>query len=97
MTTMALGLFSLLCLCGSFYGLSFKKVIPSLCGSFCTLILTYLTAREWRTMLIDSGKDTAFLGFSRYPVVPIVLCALTAAALVIMIACTMQAKCKRSN
>ena len=97
MTAMALGLFNLLCLCGSFYGLYFKKVILSLCGSFCMLILTYLTAREWRAMLIDSGKDTAFLGFSRYPVVLIVLCALTAAALVVMIASIMQAKGKRSN
>ena len=97
MTAMALGLFSLLCLCGSFYGLYCKKVFPSLCGSFCTLILTYLTALEWRTMLIDSGKDTAFLGFSRYPVVPIVLCALTVAAFVVMVAGIMQAKSKRSN
>lgn len=97
MTAMALGLFSLLCLCGSFYGLYFKKVILSLCGSFCTLILTCLTACEWRTMLIDSGKDTAFLGFSRYPVVPIVLCVLTAAAVVVLIAGIIQAKGKHSN
>ena len=97
MTTMALGFFSLLCLCGSFYGLYCKKVIPSLCGSFCTLILTYLTALEWRTMLIDSGKDTAFLGFSRYPVVPIVLWMLTAAAFGVMVAGIIQAKGKRSH
>jgi hypothetical protein len=48
-------------------------------------------------MLIDSGKDTAFLGFSRYPIVPIVLWVLTVAAVVVMIASIMQAKGKRSN
>ena len=56
-----------------------------------------LDACEWRTMLIDSGKDTAFLGFSRYPVVPIVLWMLTAAAFGVMVAGIIQAKGKRSN
>jgi len=53
-----------------------KKPILGFLSSIAAMVLTCLTGYSWKLMLTDSGKDTALLGFSRYPAAPVILCIL---------------------
>ena len=47
--------------------------------------LTYLTAALWNDLLAESGKDTALLGWERYPAAVVILAALLFAAVILVI------------
>ena len=82
---MVLGLLALTLLIGSVCCLFYKKSILSFAGSISAMVLTCLTGYHWREMLIDSGKDTALLGFYRYPAAVIILAIFATATSVTMI------------
>jgi len=59
-----------------------KPPIISLLLGVGTILFVCLSGYNWRLALIDSGKNTAWLGFSRYPFALIILVALSAVALI---------------
>ena len=85
METMALGFFALTTLIISICCLYSKKPMFGLVGTVVSAALTFLTGYYWKEMLIDSGKDTALLGFNSYPAAPIILAVLLLTAFVVMI------------
>lgn len=74
METMAFGMLSVISLIISGFCLYHKKPFRGLLSSIITTLLILWTGYCWRLMLISSGKDTALLGFARYPAAPIILC-----------------------
>ena len=85
MNTMTVGIIGLTVLIGSVYCLYQKKLVLSFFSSIGTLVLTYMTALSWRTLLLASGKDTAFLGFHRYPAAVLLLTAMLLAAFAVAV------------
>ena len=85
METMALGLFSLTCWIISICCLYYQKPVWVIVCSTTTMVLTYLTGTSWKELLIAGGKNTALLGFHRYPAAPMILTILLLAALLLMI------------
>jgi len=73
MEAMTLGFFALMLLLCSAGCLHYKRPAFGLFCNVMTIVLTYLTGCSWKAMLIESGKDTALLGFHRYPAAPIFL------------------------
>ena len=67
METMALGMFAVSVLILSGVCVYYKKPVIGFVSSIAAMALTCLTGYSWKLMLIDSGKDTTLLGFSRYP------------------------------
>lgn len=65
--------------------LYYKKAIFSLICSIGSIPVTYFVGYCWREMLIASGKNTALLGFNRYPLVVIILAVLLIVAFVVSI------------
>lgn len=61
-----------------------KFVWGIICGA-ATVPLTYLTAALWNDLLAESGKDTALLGWERYPAAVVILAALLFAAVILVI------------
>ncbi|MBQ2776601.1 MAG: hypothetical protein IJF50_03790 [Peptococcaceae bacterium] len=84
METMALGMFAVSVLILSFVCMYYKKPFIGFVSSIAAMALTCLTGYSWKLMLIDSGKDTTLLGFSRYPAALIILCILLLLAAVSM-------------
>ena len=85
METMALGFLALAFLIISIYCLYYKKPVLGIVCSGAVMVLTYLTGCSWKELLMESGKDTALLGFVRYPAVPVILAVLFIAAFILMI------------
>lgn len=73
MDTMVLGVlaFSALCLAGGC--LYYNRPLPGLFISLGAMVFLGLTGRSWFFMLVSSGKETALLGFHRYPAVSVAL------------------------
>lgn len=90
MEAMLLGALALVLLTVSCYCLYHKKSVFALICGITSITATYLTGYHWREMLKDSGKDTALLGFNRYPLVVIILAALMLVALVIFLVCVVK-------
>ena len=85
METMALGMFAVSVLILSGICMYYKKPFIGFVSSIAAMALTCLTGYSWKLMLIDSGKDTTLLGFSRYPAALIILAALMLTAFIMMI------------
>jgi len=85
MEAMALGFLALTFLIISICCLYYKKPILGIVCSGAVMILTYLTGHSWKELLMESGKDTALLGFVRYPAAPVILAVLFIAAFILMI------------
>lgn len=85
MNTITVGIIGLTVLIGSVYCLYQKKLVLSFLCSVGTLVLTYMTALSWRMLLLSSGKDTAFLGFHRYPAALLLLSTMLLAAFAVTI------------
>lgn len=94
METMVLCMFAATALAVSVYFLCCKKPVWCFAGSIAVMVLTCLTGYRWKIMLINSGKDTALLGFHRYPAVPVILGILLAAACILLIV-SIALKCKK--
>ena len=84
MKTMALGIIACICLIASVCCLYCKKPVWGFVSSAATILLTFLTGCSWKNLLAVSGKDTALLGFQRYPAVLVILAVLLFAALAAM-------------
>ena len=74
METMAFGMFSVISLIISGFFLYHQKPFLGLLGSIITTLLILWTGYCWRDMLMASGKDTALLGYERYPAALVILC-----------------------
>lgn len=85
MGTLVLAMLSLALLAVSAGCLYYKKSFLGSLGGIAAMALTYVTCCGWVKMLADSGKNTALLGFARYPAAVILLAALMLASLVITI------------
>ena len=85
MNTITVGIIGLTVLIGSVYCLYQKKLVLSFLCNVGTLVLTYMTALSWRMLLLSSGKDTAFLGFHRYPAALLLLSTMLLAAFAVTI------------
>ena len=97
METMAFGMLSVISLVISACCLYRKKPFPGLLSSIITMLLTIWTGHCWKATLMASGKDTALLGFARYPAAPVILCILAflAAAGILVSILWMARKSKR--
>ena len=84
METMALGMLALIFLIVAVCCLIYQKTLCGLASSIVTIILTYLTGCSWKELLMNGGKDTALLGFQRYPAAPILLAILLTVAFVVL-------------
>lgn len=64
-------LFGMLSLCFvAIAGYALRKLpFVSIGTGLLTIVFAYLSAYYWRLALLDSGKNTAFLGAERYPLV----------------------------
>lgn len=85
METMALGMFAVVVLIMSGCCLYYKKPFLGFASSIVTMALTCWTGYSWKLMLINSGKDTALLGFNRYPAAVIILAILLLTAFILLI------------
>ena len=84
METIALGMLALIFLIVAVCCLIYRKPLLGFASSIVTIMLTYLTGCSWKELLMDGGKDTALLGFRRYPAAPILLAILLIAAFVVL-------------
>ena len=84
METMALGMLALIFLIVAVCCLIYRKPLLGFASSIVTIMLTYLTGCSWKELLMNGGKDTALLGFQRYPAAPILLAILLIAAFVVL-------------
>ena len=80
METMALGMFAVILLILSGCCLYCKKPFFGLVSGTAAMALICWTGHSWKLMLMDSGKDTALLGFNRYPAALVILCILSVLA-----------------
>ena len=64
-------LFGTLSLCSVVVAVYALRKLPlvSMSMGLLTLVFAYLSACNWRLALLDSGKNTAWLGAERYPLV----------------------------
>ncbi len=85
METMAIGLFAVVALIISACCLYYKKPFLSFVSNIISMALTCWTGYSWKLMLINSGKDTALLGFNRYPAALIILVILLLTAFILLI------------
>ena len=85
MKTMTFGLLVCAGLSVALWCLLRKRPVGALVGGGIAMILTCLTGCSWREMLIDSGKETALLGFQRYPAVLVILVILFLCGLITMV------------
>ena len=81
MDTMVFGLLTVSALAAAGVCLYHKRPLPGLLFSLGAVGILWLTGRSWFFMLLSSGKDTALLGFQRYPAAPVILLVLTAGAI----------------
>ncbi len=83
METMAVGMLAGIALILAAYCVYAKRPLCGLVGSVMTAVLTIQTGYCWKSMLLNSGKDTTLLGFDRYPAALILLAVLLLAAALI--------------
>ena len=84
METIALGMLALIFLTVAVCFLIYRKPLLGFASSIVTIILTYLAGCSWKELLLNGGKDTALLGFQRYPAAPVLLAILLTAALAVL-------------
>ena len=83
METMAVGMLAGIVLTLSACCVYAKRPLCGLIGSVMTAVLTIQTGYCWKSMLLNSGKDTTLLGFGRYPAALVLLALLLLAAVLI--------------
>ena len=83
METMAVGMLAGIALIFSACCVYAKRFLYGLIGSVIAAVLTVQTGYSWKSMLLDSGKDTALLGFDRYPAALIILAVLALSAAIL--------------
>ena len=83
METMAVGMLAGIALILSACCVYAKRPLCGLIGSVMTAALTIQTGYCWKSMLLNSGKDTTLLGFARYPAALVLLALLLLAAVLI--------------
>jgi len=86
MAAMAAYILALILLTISVYCLYCKKAIPGIVCSTAAAVFTYFCGYFWKELLKVSGKDTALLGFNRYPAAVILIAVLGAAAAIVFTA-----------
>ena len=96
METMAFGAFALTVLTVSALLIYNKKYLCGICGSIAAIILTSFSGLSWRKMLIDSGKDTALLGFRSYPAALVILMLLLVCAMIVLLVSLVKLARKKS-
>ena len=75
-----------------------KKIYKVIAGlAFMAVCLTGCTGYQWKRMLAESGKNTALLGFERYPAVPVILGILALSAAGCILAGVIMMVRKRRN
>ena len=79
--TIIFGCLALTCATLSVIFLRNRKRVMSICFGLFVVPLVCLSGYNWRLALIDSGKNPAWLGFSRYPFALITLLLLVMVAL----------------
>ena len=82
METMATGMLAGIALILAACCVYAKRPLCGLIGSVMTAVLTIQTGYCWKSMLLNSGKDTTLLGFGRYPAALVLLALLLAAVLI---------------
>ena len=82
METMATGMLAGIALILAVCCVYAKRPLCGLIGSVMTAVLTIQTGYCWKSMLLNSGKDTTLLGFGRYPAALVLLALLLAAVLI---------------
>ena len=80
METMAVGMLAGIVLILAACCVYAKRLLCGLIGSVIAALLTVQTGYCWKSMLLNSGKDTTLLGFDRYPAALILLAVLLLAA-----------------
>ena len=75
METILFGLLALTCVISALACLRRPPLLGLLLG-LAAVAFVFLSGYNWRLALMDSGKDTAWLGFSRYPPAPVILAVL---------------------
>ncbi len=83
METMVVGMLAGIVLILSACCVYAKRPLCGLIGSVIAALLTVQTGYCWKSMLLNSGKDTTLLGFDRYPAALILLAVLLLAAALI--------------
>ena len=83
METMAVGMLAGIVLILAACCVYAKRLLCGLIGSGIAALLTVQTGYCWKSMLLNSGKDTTLLGFDRYPAALILLSVLLLAAALI--------------
>ena len=83
METMAAGMLAGIALILAACCVYAKRPLCGLIGSVMTAVLTIQTGYCWKSMLLNSGKDTTLLGFGRYPAALVLLVLLLLAAVLI--------------
>ena len=83
METMAVGMLAGIVLILAACCVYAKRLLCGLIGSVMTAALTIQTGYCWKSMLLNSGKDTTLLGFARYPAALVLLALLLLAAVLI--------------
>ena len=82
----------------SLFFLPRTKYVFSAAFGLISAVFTVLSAFSWRSALIESGKDTALLGFGSYPLAVILLFLIFAAALVcVILSLVNMIKAKNAN
>ena len=85
METMAVGMLAGIVLILAACCVYAKRLLCGLIGSGIAALLTVQTGYCWKSMLLNSGKDTTLLGFDRYPAALILLAVLMLAAALIAV------------
>ena len=83
METVAVGMLAGIVLILSVCCVYAKRLLCGLIGSGIAALLTVQTGYCWKSMLLNSGKDTTLLGFARYPAALILIAVLLLAAVLI--------------
>ena len=73
METMVLCMLAFLALVAAGSCLYCNRPLAGLAACFGAMVFLGLTGRSWFFMLVSSGKETALLGFHRYPAVSVAL------------------------
>ena len=97
METLVFGMLAFLALVSAGSCLYYNRPLAGLLTSFGAMVFLWLTGRSWLFMLIDSGKDTAFLGFHRYPAAPVTLLVLAVLSVCGVIRSIVKLACKKRS
>ena len=97
MVMMVCGLLSFCALTVAWMMFFCKGYVISAILSICTVLLVFLSAKNWLVALVSSGKKVSDAGLQDYPPVPITFGALVLAALVCLVLSLVFLKKKLRN